>query len=89
MDCLPSAILLYEEAIGDSDFEASYQIVASRITKYLEFVDLLRLLKGHNQICPAMLTFWQHEVWEKVLEKGSLSKTVKMIGGDTHRTVLL
>ncbi|PQE33783.1 uracil phosphoribosyltransferase protein [Rutstroemia sp. NJR-2017a WRK4] len=55
--------------------------VASVVTMYPEFVSLLRSVAEKNHIGAVIVSCGLRLVWEKVLEREGLSKTVKVIGG--------
>ncbi|PQE30844.1 uracil phosphoribosyltransferase protein [Rutstroemia sp. NJR-2017a WRK4] len=75
------ATLLYEEIADDEEFDAICQEVASVVTMYPEFVSLLRSVAEKNHIGAVIVSCGLRLVWEKVLEREGLSKTVKVIGG--------
>ncbi|KAI9845179.1 MAG: hypothetical protein M1837_005064 [Sclerophora amabilis] len=75
------ATLLYEETANDEEFEALCQVVASAVTMHPEIVSLLHLVAEQNDVGTVILTCGLRRVWEKVLEREGLSKTVKVIGG--------
>jgi phosphoserine phosphatase len=75
------ATLLYEESTDDAEFDAICEDVASAVTMYPEFVSLLRLVKEQGHVGAVVVTCGLRRVWEKVLDKEGLSKTVKVIGG--------
>ncbi|KAL3476032.1 uracil phosphoribosyltransferase-domain-containing protein [Aspergillus californicus] len=75
------AMLLYEEATNDSEFDVLCEDVASRVALYPEFVTLLRLVGSHSHICPIIVTCGLRRIWEKVITREGLSATVKILGG--------
>ncbi|ERF72193.1 hypothetical protein EPUS_02080 [Endocarpon pusillum Z07020] len=75
------AVLLYEETAEDEEFDALCQDVASAVTMYPEFVSLLHLVAEQDHVRAVIVTCGLRRVWDKVLEKEGLSKTVKVIGG--------
>ena len=75
------AVLLYEETADDQEFDALCQNVASAVTMHPEFVSLLQLVAEQEHVGAVVVTCGLRRVWEKVLEKEGLSKTVKVIGG--------
>jgi uracil phosphoribosyltransferase/adenylate kinase/phosphoserine phosphatase len=75
------ATLLYEEAADDQEFDALCQDVAMAVTMYPEFKSLLQLVAKQEHVGAVVVTCGLRRVWEKVLEKEGLSKTVKVIGG--------
>jgi phosphoserine phosphatase/adenylate kinase len=75
------AALLYEETADDQEFDALCEDVASAVTMYPEFVSLLQLVAKQEHVGAVVVTCGLRRVWDKVLEKEGLSKTVKVIGG--------
>ena len=75
------AALLYEETAEDEEFNAICEEVASAVTMYPEFVSLLKLVAEQEHVSAVVVTCGLRRVWEKVLEREGLSKTVKVIGG--------
>lgn len=75
------AALLYEETADDREFDALCQDVASAVTIHPEFVSLLQLVAEQKHVGAVVVTCGLSRVWEKVLEREGLSKTVKVIGG--------
>lgn len=75
------AVLLYEETGDDNRFKSLCQEVASAVTMYPEFVSLLHFAKDQEHIGVVVITSGLRSVWEKVLERERLSKTVQVIGG--------
>ncbi|KAG0636937.1 uracil phosphoribosyltransferase-domain-containing protein [Tuber brumale] len=75
------AALLYEEAAMDEEFDVLCDDVASAMTIHPEFVSLLRLAEEQGHVGAVVVTCGLRRVWEKVLEREGLSKTVKVIGG--------
>lgn len=75
------ATLLYEETADDQEFDALCQNVASEVTMRSEFVSLLQLVEKHEHVVAVIVSCGLRRVWEKVLEREGLSKTVKVIGG--------
>lgn len=75
------AVLLYEEAVDDWEFDALCQDVASEVIMYPEFVALLQLVAEEAHIGVVVVTCGLRRVWEKVLEREGLSKKVQVIGG--------
>lgn len=62
-------------------FNAFCENVASVVTMYPEFVSLLQLVAGQEHVGATVVTCGLRGVWDKVLEREGLSKTVKVIGG--------
>ncbi|PMD32832.1 hypothetical protein L207DRAFT_440266 [Hyaloscypha variabilis F] len=75
------AALLYEETANDPEFNALCEEVASAVTMYPEFVSLLQLVAEKEHVGAVVVTCGLRRVWDKVLEREGLSKTVKVIGG--------
>ena len=75
------ATLLYEETADDQEFDALCQDVASAVTMHPEFVSLLQLVAEQEHVGAVIISCGLRRVWDKVLERGGLSKTVKVIGG--------
>ncbi|KAI9776078.1 MAG: hypothetical protein M1839_000591 [Geoglossum umbratile] len=75
------ATLLYEETADDQEFDALCQDVASAVTMHPEFVSLLQLVAEQEHVGAVIVTCGLRRVWDKVLEREGLSKTVKVIGG--------
>jgi len=55
--------------------------VALVVTIYPEFVSLLKLVAKQEHVSAVIVTCGLRRVWDKVLEREGLSKTVKVIGG--------
>lgn len=75
------AALLYEETVDDQEFNTLCEDVASAVTMYPEFVSLLQLAAEKEHVGAVVITCGLRHVWDKVLERVGLSKTVKVIGG--------
>lgn len=75
------ATLLYEETADDQKFDELCQDVASAVTMYPQFVSLLQLVGKQEHVGAVIVSCGLRLVWEKVLEREGLSKTVKVIGG--------
>ena len=75
------ATLLYEETADDQEFDALCQDVASAVTMHPEFVSLLQLVAEQEHVGMVIVSCGLRRVWDKVLEREGLSKTVKVIGG--------
>jgi uracil phosphoribosyltransferase/phosphoserine phosphatase/adenylate kinase len=75
------ATLLYEETADDQEFDEICQDVASEVTMYPEFLSLLQLVAGQEHVAAVIITSGLSRVWNKVLTRLGLSKTVKVIGG--------
>lgn len=75
------ATLLYEESFDDQDYENLCQEVASQVTMYSEIVSLLQVLSEQEHVGVVVATSGLRRVWEKVLEREGLSRTINIIGG--------
>jgi uracil phosphoribosyltransferase/phosphoserine phosphatase len=75
------AALLYEETTDDQEFDAICQDVASAVTMHPEFVSLLQLVAEQEHVGAVVVSCGLRRIWDKVLEREGLSKTVKVIGG--------
>lgn len=75
------AVLLYEEAADDEEFETLCQDVAMAVTLHPQWVFLLRRVAERNHMGAVMVTCGLRRVWELVLEREGLSREVKVIGG--------
>ncbi|KAJ5742558.1 uncharacterized protein N7511_011290 [Penicillium nucicola] len=76
------AALLCEEVIGDNEeYDDLCEKVASMINVRSEILDLLHLVSGHTHVRALVLTCGLRRVWEKVLKREGLAKTVIIIGG--------
>jgi hypothetical protein len=75
------AVLLYNETTDDQEFDAVCQDVASAVTMHPEFVSLLQLVAEKEHVGAVVVTCELHRIWDKVLEREGLSKTVEVVGG--------
>jgi uracil phosphoribosyltransferase/adenylate kinase/phosphoserine phosphatase len=75
------AALLYEETLDEQKFDALCQDVASAVTIHPDFVSLLQLVAEKDHVGVLVVTCGLRRVWDKVLEKKDLAKTVKVVGG--------
>jgi len=75
------ATLLYEETADDQDFDALCEDVASAVTMHPEIVSLLQLVAEKEHVGAVIVSCGLRRVWNKVLEREGLSKTVQVIGG--------
>ncbi|CAG8135650.1 unnamed protein product [Penicillium olsonii] len=76
------ATLLCEEIIGDDhEFDDCCDKVAIMIKVHSEILDLLHLVSGQTHVRAIVLTCGLRRVWEKVLQREGLAKTVPVIGG--------
>jgi uracil phosphoribosyltransferase/phosphoserine phosphatase len=75
------AVLLYEEAADDVEFETLCVAVASAIKVHPEFLSLLQLVTDLDHVGALVVTCGLRRVWEIVLEREGFSRTVKVIGG--------
>jgi uracil phosphoribosyltransferase/adenylate kinase/phosphoserine phosphatase len=72
--------LLYEETAEDQEFDAICEDVASSVAMHPEFVSLLQLVAEKKHVGAVVITCGLRRVWDKVLEREGLSKTVRVIG---------
>ena len=79
------ATLLYEEALDEATFEAQCRRVASFITMYSEFVNLLRVAARKPHVRIIVITCGLRQVWEEVFKREGLSDSVEVIGGGQIR----
>lgn len=75
------ATLLYEEKVDDQGFDNLCEEVASEVAVHPDLVSLLQVVAEQEHIGAMIITSGLRHVWNKVLEKIGLSKTVKVIGG--------
>ncbi|KAJ5300197.1 hypothetical protein PENANT_c067G07793 [Penicillium antarcticum] len=76
------AALLCEEFIGDNkEYDDFCEKVALMINIHPEILDLLHLVSGQTHVRALVLTCGLRRVWEKVLKREGLAKTVTVIGG--------
>lgn len=75
------ATLLFEEAANDEEFENLCSEVAEEVTMHPEFVSLLQLVAQNDDVGAIVVSCGLRRVWEKVLERERLSKTVQVIAG--------
>lgn len=75
------AVLMYEEVADDENFELICEKIASEVTMYPEFVSLLQRAADTPHVGAVIMTCGLAGVWNKVLGKYGLSRTVKVIGG--------
>lgn len=76
------ATLLYEETTDDQEFDVLCQDVASAVTMHPKFVSLMQLVTKQEHVSAIVFSCGLRRVWEKVLEREGLSKTVKFLGGE-------
>lgn len=75
------ACLLYDYEVGDEEFEGLCQEVASKVTIYQDFQDLLGHASEEEHVGVVVITCGLRRIWEIVLERARLSQKVKVIGG--------
>lgn len=75
------AMLLYEEAVDDQEFDSLCNEVALEVTMHPEFVSLLQFVTEQKHVGAVVVTSGLRHVWEKVLKKECISEKVKVIGG--------
>ncbi|CAD6447211.1 73b8ede6-96bf-4ca0-bcf0-be8fd18a24d2 [Sclerotinia trifoliorum] len=73
--------LVYGELMDETEYNDICQEVASVVNIHQEFVSLLQSLAEEKHIGAVIISCGLHRVWEKVLEKEGLSKSVKVIAG--------
>ncbi|CAG8161798.1 unnamed protein product [Penicillium nalgiovense] len=84
------ATFLCEEAIGDNkEYDDCCDKVALMIKLHSEILDLLHLVSGQTHVRALVLTCGLRRVWEKVLKRGRLAKTVTVIGGGRSSDALV
>ncbi|OAL44871.1 hypothetical protein IQ07DRAFT_663182 [Pyrenochaeta sp. DS3sAY3a] len=75
------AVLLYEEATNDQEYDLICQDVASAVIMHPESVSLLQLVARQDHICAVVLSCGLRRVWEMVLKRVGLFNNVKVIAG--------
>ena len=75
------ATLLYEDAMGDEQFDGVCLDVALAVTMYPEFVSFLRLVAESEHVGAVVVTCGPRHIWNKILEKEGLSQKVQVVGG--------
>lgn len=75
------AMPLYEDAADDQEFDSMCTNVASAVTTHLQKVSLLQSVGKQENVGAVVITCGLRQVWEKVMERAGLSKTVAVIGG--------
>lgn len=75
------AALVYSELMDEAENDDICQEVASIVNIHQEFVSLLQSVAAEKHIGAVIISCGQHRIWEKVLEKEGLSKSVKVIVG--------
>ncbi|KAF3070586.1 PRTase-like protein [Daldinia childiae] len=75
------AVLLYEENFSDDMFDLLCEEVAASVTLQPEFISLLRRVKEDDHVGAVVVTCGLRHIWDKILLKAGLSRTVKVIGG--------
>lgn len=75
------AMLRYEEAFDDKDFDALCDEVASEVTLRPDILRLLRPSTDRPHVGAVVVTCGLRRVWEKVLKNAGLSDTIAVIGG--------
>ncbi|KAJ6003569.1 hypothetical protein N7522_006261 [Penicillium canescens] len=84
------AALLCEEVIGDNkEYDDCCEKVALTIKLHSEILDLLHLVSGQTDVRALVLTCGLRRVWEKVLKREGLAKTVTVIGGGRFSDALV
>jgi uracil phosphoribosyltransferase/phosphoserine phosphatase len=75
------AVLLYEAATTEQEYNALCQDIASAVTMYSEFISLLQFVARQDHIRAVVVSCGLRRVWEAVLEKAGLASSVKVIAG--------
>jgi uracil phosphoribosyltransferase/phosphoserine phosphatase/adenylate kinase len=75
------ATLLYEDVADDQAYDALCHDIASVVIMHPEFVSLLQLVAQQEHVGAVIVSCGLRRVWEKVLERYGLSKTVHVIAG--------
>ena len=75
------AVLLYEEATNDQEFDELCQNAALAVTMHPDFVSLLQLVAERKHVGAVVVTCGLRRVWEIVLEREGLSEKVRVMGG--------
>ncbi|KAK6955502.1 hypothetical protein Daesc_003142 [Daldinia eschscholtzii] len=75
------AALLYQETFSDEEFKLFCEEVAESVILRPEFALLLKKVQGHNHVGAVVITCGLRHIWDEILRKAGLSKTVKVIGG--------
>ncbi|KAJ5531762.1 hypothetical protein N7527_005155 [Penicillium freii] len=83
------ATLLYEEILGDVEFEACCQTVSLLIHMHGDIRHLLQSVGRTKHVQAVVVTCGIRSVWEKVLEREGLSEKIKVIGGGRLRDGLV
>lgn len=73
------AMLIYEEAINNENFDALCQDVVFFIVMYSEFMFLLQLITEQEHVAAVVITCGLCLVWKKMLKREDLFKQVKVI----------
>ena len=75
------AMLLYEEAVCSPEFDMICDAVASAVSLYPGFVEILHLAASKEHVTAVVVTSGLRSLWEKILQKYGLSEAVKVVGG--------
>ena len=75
------AVLLYEEAADDEDFEALCEAVASAVSIHPEIQAFLSLVSQQEHVTALVMTCGLRRVWEMVLARHGLGGAARVIGG--------
>ena len=75
------AVLLYEAALNDQDFDDLCEHVALAVSMYPDFLSLLQVVAEQTHVRAVVITSGLRRVWDKVLEREGLSAKVKVVGG--------
>ncbi|KAK3373065.1 uracil phosphoribosyltransferase-domain-containing protein [Lasiosphaeria ovina] len=75
------AMLLYEEAADDGEFDAVCRAVVARVTVHPEMAALVRRAAGQGHVVTLVVTCGLRRVWDMVLAREGLSERVQVVGG--------
>ncbi|KAJ3996124.1 uracil phosphoribosyltransferase-domain-containing protein [Lentinula boryana] len=81
------AALIYE-AVQEEQYNKYCEMVASSVTMFPEVISLLKRAEN-RPVGAVVVTCGLRLIWEKILQKAGLSKTVKVIGGGRIREGLI
>lgn len=74
--------LLSEDFGSDQLYDEICQEIADKITMHPEILTLLRLAARHKDVGAVVITSGMTRVWDKVLAREGLSRSVKIVGGN-------
>ena len=76
-----NATMLYESAANLLSFDTVCQEIAREVVMHPDIISLLQLVAEHDHIGAMVVTSGIRRVWELVLDREGLSKSVDIIGG--------